>query len=138
MRKRIVLISCVSQKLPHRAKAKNLYISTLFKINLKYANSLGPDATYILSAKHGLLDLEQEIDPYEQTLNNMRTKEIKEWANHVLRQLELVASLEEAEFIFLAGDKYRRYLLPYIKNAKVPLEGLRIGEQLQRLKELTS
>lgn len=124
--------------MPHRAKAKDLYVSTLFKLNLKYANSLGPDTTYILSAKHGLLDLEQEVEPYEQTLNSMRTKEIKEWANHVLQQLESVASLEEAEFIFLAGDKYRRYLLPHITNAKVPLEGLRIGEQLQRLKELTA
>lgn len=138
MRKKIVLISCVSQKLPHRAKAKDLYVSTLFKLNLKYANSLSPDDIYVLSAKHGLLDLEQEIEPYELTLNNMRTAEIREWANHVLRQLKSVASLEETEFIFLAGDKYRKYLLPHIKNALVPLEGLRIGEQLQRLKELTA
>lgn len=138
MGKPIVLISCVSQKLPHRAKAKDLYLSTLFKLNLKHANSLNPVGIYVLSAKHGLLHLEQEIDPYEQTLNNMRTKEIKEWANHVLRQLESVASLEETEFVFLAGDKYRRHLLPHIKNARIPLEGLRIGEQLQRLKELTA
>lgn len=136
MRKRIVLISCVSQKLPHRAKAKDLYVSTFFKLNVKYANSLSPDEIYILSAKYGLLALENKIEPYEQTLNNMRTDEIKEWANRVLQQLKLVASLEETEFIFLAGDKYRKYLLPHIKNATVPLEGLRIGEQLQRLKEL--
>lgn len=138
MRKKIVLISCVSQKLPHRAKAKDLYVSTLFKLNLKYANSLSPSEIYALSARHGLLELEREIEPYEQTLNNMRTSEIKEWANNVLQQLRSVASLEEAEFIFLAGDKYRKYLLPHIKNAEIPLKGLRIGEQLQRLKELTA
>jgi hypothetical protein len=138
MRKKIVLISCVSQKLPYRAKAKHLYVSTLFKLNLKYANSLSPDDIYILSAKHGLLDLEQEIEPYELTLNNMGTAETREWANHVLQQLKSVASLEETEFIFLAGDKYRKYLLPHIKFVLVPLEGLRIGEQLQRLKELTT
>lgn len=28
-------------------------------------------------------------------------------------------------------------LNPYIKNANIPLKRLRIGEQLQRLKELT-
>jgi len=134
----IVLISCVSQKLPQRAKAKDLYISTLFKLNLKYANRLKPDSIYILSAKHGLLSLEQEIEPYEQTLNNMRTAEIKEWAGKVLNQLSKVAPLDEAEFTFLAGDKYRKYLLPHIKNVEVPLKGLRIGEQLQRLKELTA
>lgn len=138
MRKKIVLISCVSKKLPHRAKARDLYVSTLFKLNLKYANSLNPVEIYVLSAKHGLLELEREIEPYEQTLNNMRTTEIRAWANSVLQQLRSIASLEEAEFIFLAGDKYRKYLLPHIKNAVVPLEGLRIGEQLQRLKELTA
>lgn len=138
MKKKIVLISCVSQKLHHLAKAKNMYVSTLFKLNLKYANSLFPDDIYVLSAKHGLLDLEQEIEPYELTLNSMRTAEIREWAKHVLRQLKSITSLEETEFIFLAGGKYRKYLLPHIKNALVPLEGFRIGEQLQRLKELTA
>ncbi|CAG9296877.1 DUF6884 domain-containing protein [Celerinatantimonas diazotrophica] len=136
MSKRIVLISCVSQKLSHRAKAKNLYTSMLFKLNLKYANTLEPDGIYILSAKHGLLSLEQEIDPYEQTLNNMRTAEVKMWANKVINQISAIVSLEEDEFIFLAGDKYRKYLLPQIKNARIPLKGLRIGEQLHRLKEL--
>jgi len=138
MMKKIVLISCVSQKLPHKAKAKDLYVSTLFQLNLKYANRLSPDNIFVLSAKHALLELEQEIEPYEQTLNNVRIAEVKEWANNVLHQLKTVASLEEVEFIFLAGDKYRRYLLPHIKHALVPLKGLRIGEQLQRLKELTA
>jgi len=68
----------------------------------------------------------------------MRTAEIKEWANSVLHQLKSVSSLKEEEFIFLAGDKYRKYLLPHMNHALVPLEGLRIGEQLQRLKELTA
>ncbi len=134
----IVLISCVSQKLPHRAKAKVLYVSTLFKLSLKYAESLRPDEIYILSAKHGLLRLGKEIEPYEQTLNNMRSDEIKEWANHVVQQLKKVASLENTEFIFLAGDKYRKHILPHMSHATVPLKGLRIGEQLQRLKELTA
>lgn len=113
-------------------------MSTLFKLNLKYAISLSPNEIYVLSAKHGLLELEREIEPYEQTLNNMRAAETKEWANNVLQQLRSVTSLEEAEFIFLAGEKYRKYLLPHIKNAVVPLERLRIGEQLQRLKDLTA
>jgi len=134
---KIVLISCVSQKLAHKAKVRDLYVSTLFKLNLKYANILQPNEIYVLSAKYGLLDLEMEIEPYEKTLNNMKVSEIKEWANNVLQQLRLITSLEEDEFIFLAGDKYRKYLLPNINNISIPLEGLRIGEQLQRLKELT-
>ncbi|MFN5749119.1 MAG: DUF6884 domain-containing protein, partial [Pseudanabaena sp.] len=43
MTKSIVLISCASRKLSQRAKAKDLYISTLFKLNLKYAQKLESD-----------------------------------------------------------------------------------------------
>ena len=113
-------------------------ISTLFKLNLKYANKLNPDGIYILSAKYGLLDLEQEIDPYEQTLNNMQANEVKQWASQVIEQIRKISAVEETEFVFLAGEKYRKYLLPHLKNVHIPLKGLRIGEQLQRLKELTA
>ena len=138
MEKRIVLISCVSQKLPHRAKVRNLYTSTLFKLNLKYAEKMAPDEIFVLSAKHGLLRLEQEIEPYEQTLSNMRSKEIKVWANRVIDQIRNVCSVENSEFTFLAGEKYRKHLLPHIGNYELPLKGLRIGEQLQKLKEMIS
>ena len=134
MKKRIVLISCVSQKLPHRAKAKDLYISTLFKLSLRYAKKLNPDCIYILSAKYGLLNLDQEIDPYERTLNNMNASEITDWASNVLSQLRRIASLENDEFIVLAGYEYRKYLLPHLKNTIVPLKGMRIGEQIHYLK----
>lgn len=115
-----------------------MYVSTLFKLNLEYAGKLQPDAIFILSAKHGFLSLEEEIEPYEQTLNTMHASEIKQWAGQVLEQIKDICSLEETEFIFLAGDKYRKYLLPHIVHVQVPLQGLRIGEQLRRLKELTS
>ena len=140
MRSRIVLISCTSQKLPHRAKAKDLCVSPLFKLSLTYAYRLKPDGDgiYILSGKYGLLSLDQEIEPYDQTLNKMHAAEIKRWANQVLTQLKKVAPSEGSEFIFLAGDRYRKYLLPHIENVVIPLEGLRIGKQLQRLKELTA
>lgn len=137
MTKKVVLISCVSQKASHPAQAKDLYIGTLFKLNLKYAKTLKPDDIFVLSAKHGLLPLEKKIEPYEQTLNNMRTSEIKHWANGVLEQINEICSIDETEFIFLAGEKYRKYLLPHLKTTQIPLEGLRIGKQLQKLKELT-
>lgn len=135
---RIVLISCVSKKLPYKAKARDLYISPLFKYNLKYAESLNPDKIFILSAEHGLLDLEKKIEPYNTTLNTMRSNEIKEWARNVISQLKEEVNLQRDEFIFLAGEKYRKYLIPHITNYKVPLKGLRIGKQLKYLKEKTS
>jgi hypothetical protein len=136
MGKQIVLISCVSQKLSQRAKVKDLYVSTLFKLNLEYAKKLEPDDIFILSAKHGLLSLEQEIEPYEQTLNNMPAQEVKQWANQVLEEICKKCSIDETTFIFLAGERYRRYLLPHLMDVQIPLKGLGIGKQLQKLKEL--
>ncbi len=132
---KIILISCVSKKQTVKAKAKDIYISPLFKLNLAYANSLNPDKIFILSAKYGLLNLEQDIEPYNLTLNNLKDKEIKIWADKVLEQLKKETDLEKDEIIFLAGEKYRKYLIPNIKNYNIPLKGLGIGKQLNFLKE---
>lgn len=132
---KIVLISCVSQKRVYKSKARDLYISTLFKKNLQYAMKLAPDQIFILSAKYGLTALDDEIEPYDLTLNTMSANEIKHWASGVLRQLSEKSDLKNDEFVFLAGKKYRKYLLPYLTHVEIPLKGLPIGKQLQRLSE---
>jgi len=133
--RKIVLISCVSKKLPYKAPARSLYTSPLFKKNLAYAKRLKPDAIYILSAKYGLVDFDREIEPYDLTLNTMGAGEIKAWANRVLNQLSACADLRQDHFIFLAGQKYRRYLLSKLHSYEIPMEGLPIGKQLQALSE---
>lgn len=135
--KTIVLISCVSKKLAHAAKARDLYVSPLFRLNLAYAESLKPAAIYVLSAKHGLLALEDQIDPYELTLNTMGTGQIRAWASGVESQLAAVADLKHDHFVFLAGDKYRKFLVPHLTYFEVPMEGLTIGRQLQFLSQRT-
>jgi len=98
--KKIVLISCVSQKLSEKARAEDLYTSTLFKLNLQFAKKLNPDKIYILSAKYGLLDLNKKIDPYHVTLNNMPAKERKSWAEGVLKQLNQRVDLKKMSFYY--------------------------------------
>jgi hypothetical protein len=132
---KVVLISCVSTKVDHHAKAKDLYVSPLFKMNYEYATSLHPDAIYILSAKYGLLHPDTEVDPYEQTLNTMKSFEVKDWALDVIDQMEGKIDFKRDEIIFLAGERYRKFLLPLCRNASIPLEGLGIGKQLGWLKK---
>lgn len=132
---KVVLISCVSKKADRKAKAQNLYVSELFKKNLQYAKSLKPDKLFILSAKYGLLNLDDEIEPYEKTLNKMTLIEIKAWADLVLKQLRKVSDLDSDEFLFLAGNNYRKFLIPHLKNYSVPMFGFGIGKQLRWLKE---
>ena len=130
---KVVLISCVSKKLHHKSKAQYLYVSPLFKKNLQYAKSLDTDNIFILSAKYGLLRINDEIEPYDKTLNKMRSNEIKEWANNILNQLKKTTDLENDEFVFLAGNNYRKFLLPHINHYNIPMQGLSIGKQLQWL-----
>ena len=133
--RKIVLISCVSVKLSHKARAEDLYISPLFKYGLAYAKSLGADNIYILSAKYGLLELDEIIGPYNTTLNTMSSSEIKIWAEKVLSQLNKKINLNSDQIIFLAGENYRKYLIPHIQHFSIPLKGLGIGRQLKFLKE---
>lgn len=132
---KVVLISCASKKARHKARARDLYVSDLFRKELQYAVKLAADYIFILSAKYGLVALDQEIEPYDLTLNTMSPPEIEQWALGVLGQLAEKADLQNDEFVFLAGAKYRKYLVPHLGHVQVPLEGLRIGQQLQRLGE---
>jgi len=136
--KNVILISCVSRKLAKETEAKDLYISDLFKKNMTYAKTLNPDGIYILSAKYGLLGLNDKISPYDVTLNHMKSKEKKEWASKVLLQINDVMDINNTNFIFLAGDNYRKHLLPFMPNFEIPMKGLKIGFQLQFLKEKLS
>ncbi len=133
--KKIVLISCVKEKLKIPAKAKDLYISDLFKKSYRYAQLLKPDNIFILSAKYGLLEPEQIIEPYNETLKDKSSTEIKEWSRRVISELDEKIDIDKSEIIILAGSKYYKYLLPYIKNYKLPLGTLPFGSRLSFLKK---
>jgi hypothetical protein len=65
----------------------------------------------------------------------MKSKERKDWSTNVVNQLNKVTDLKNDEFILLAGEKYRQFILPHINNYKIPLEGLKIGQQLSWLNQ---
>jgi hypothetical protein len=132
---RVALVSCVKSKQPLPAPAKDLYTSPLFRSLRRYAEH-NADRWFILSAEHGLVDPEQVLAPYEKTLNNARKDERAAWARRVQTRLEAVLP-PGAEVIILAGERYREYLVPFLKSrgheVSVPLEGMPFGKQLQYL-----
>lgn len=136
MRRRVALVSCVKSKQSKPARAADLYVSTLFKGLRAYAEDVA-DEWYILSAEHGLLDPDHVIDPYEKTLNTASVEERRLWAADV--QQDLLEVLKPgSEVMILAGQRYREYLVPFLRacgfGVSVPLEGLSFGKQLQWLK----
>lgn len=136
--KQIALIQCCKSKVAngHNIKAVDLYISPLFRMSIKHAFSLNPQAIHILSAKYGLLDLDSIIDDYNETLREMPNIKRQKWANNIIASLAKQYDLQNDIFIIYAGLSYRQFLLPALTHYSIPLAGLSIGKQLQKLKLL--
>jgi len=131
----IVLVSCVSKKQTVSSPAKDLYTSDWFPKASLYAQKIG-DLWFILSAKYGLLPPDKVIEPYNVTLKSMSKYQRKMWAKRVLQDLMPHISPNDT-IIFLAGQVYREFLEESLHrmgcHISVPMEGLRIGEQMQWL-----
>jgi cytoplasmic iron level regulating protein YaaA (DUF328/UPF0246 family) len=103
-------------------------------MSLRYASQFSPQKVFVLSAKYGLVRLDEEIEPYNVTLNTMSARERSQWATKVIEQMREHCDLENDHFVILAGEKYRQDLLPHLRSYEVPLAGLPIGKKLQFLK----
>ena len=122
---KIALIACGKTKTPHAAPAKDLYQGTLFKKSYAYALAEGFDEIYILSAKHGLVHPDTELEPYEETLVGKPKRHREMWA------LQVQNKLPKGDITYLAGTVYREFL----PTGDCPMFGLSIGRQLQWLKK---
>lgn len=135
MGRKVALVSCARRKTGNASVAESLYTSDLFRKAGRLADQRF-DSWYILSAKHGLLEPNQEIEPYDETLNRLATDVRKAWATRVEQQLGAVL-LPEDEIFFFAGLRYREFLEPLLQErgfmTHAPMAGLSIGRQLQWL-----
>ena len=133
------LISCVAEKQSRPAPARELYVSPWFRKARAFVQAQGAP-WFILSAEHGLVAPDTVVAPYEKTLNRISVKERKAWAERVMQQMDVVLPPVERA-VLLAGARYREFLMDYLKgrfaNVELPMEGLKIGEQLRWLKEHT-
>lgn len=137
MVRKIAFVSCVSKKADQEKPAQDLYTSSWFQKASKYAK-LNSDNWYILSAKHGIVDPDEVIAPYDETLNEMGVDQRQAWGRDVARELEEVLQPGD-QVILLAGQRYREFLLEPLRilgcDVKIPMRGLRIGEQMSWLNE---
>ena len=133
---RLYLVSCVGKKGNRPVPAKDLYRSTWFKLARAWVEREAAP-WFILSAKHGLVDPDAVIAPYDETLNKMPVAARRDWSERVKSQV--VKSIPNGgEIVIFAGRRYREFiekpLRTHFTSVVVPMEGLRIGEQLRWLK----
>ena len=124
-----VFLSCTKKKKDERCKAEEMYQeSSLFTKSYQYAKTLNPDKIYILSAKHYLLPMDEEINPYNETLNDASEEEKEEWAHEVLKQMKMANIDFNAKTYFFCGENYIKYLREHFKNHEAVFSGKGIGE----------
>ncbi|WP_135230110.1 DUF6884 domain-containing protein [Deinococcus fonticola] len=110
----LVLVGCVKKKQASAALAEQLYTSPLFRKRAAFAKHFGDD-WLILSALHGVVSPQQELAPYDVTLNTLGKAERRQWAKQVMAQLEPHLP-GVGQVILLAGARYSEFLI-------APLEG---------------
>lgn len=128
----LILVSCVSLKLAEPSPARLLYQSDWFLKVRAVVEKHGAN-WLILSALHGAVPPDAVIAPYEKTLNTAAAEERRAWALRVRAQLAPRLA-DQQRVVFFAGLRYREFLVPSLRldgyKVEVPMEGLRIGEQL--------
>ena len=132
----LYLVYCVKTKQCCPALARDLYTSDWF-VKARTCVERTGRSWYILSAKYGLVDPNEQIEPYEKTLNNMGVDDRRAWARGVIGALDPHLT-DVKSVVFLASKKYREFLESVLHRRGIavstPMEGLRQGEQLAWLR----
>ena len=142
---RVALLGCTAQKAAWREPAAFLYSrSPFFRKALEYA-ARTCDAALVLSAKHGVLELHEEVEPYDLALADVTGQAYRDWTARVdARLAELLPQGYVAELVVLCGERYvfklarpeawvwRETLVKHVKGRTL---GLGIGERSAWLDE---
>lgn len=86
-----LLVGCVKKKSDRVGPAREVYASPLWRFRRKYAERLAVP-WFILSAKHGLLDPDTRIEPYDLALADLSPAERRTWSRSVLNQFKDVTT----------------------------------------------
>ncbi|MGW3915883.1 DUF6884 domain-containing protein [Streptomyces sp. NPDC005070] len=129
-RPELVIIPCGSRKLERPARAADLYIGSYHRACRRAADALRPERLLILSARYGLLDLDDIIEPYDTphgaagaTTSQLLLRQATE------RDIVLLDPV-----VALGGARHTALVHAVWPHARTPLRGTRsMGEQMARL-----
>lgn len=133
-RLRVVLAQCTDQKRGRACEARRLYDeSDYFQKQRGYAEAVA-DEWFIQSAKHGLLEPEAVIEPYDQHASALDDAEA--WGEEIARDLAAAVGTDAVVEI-LGGRAYADPLTPELEargfEVHEPLRGEALGERKRTL-----
>lgn len=133
-RKKVLLLCGGTYQKDTAAPARELYLGELFRFSLRYAEKLKVDKAFVLSAKYGVVELSEIIEPYKISINNngrlsshqrgvvqpMNDLQRDAWVKMVIQQLSVITDLEMDFFIVFGGKRHRYLLYPFITHLEGP------------------
>jgi hypothetical protein len=128
----MILIQCTKSKRDEPAKAKNLYDESDYFCKMRAYAEATDTMWFILSAKHGLLDPNTTVEPYDEFgLSEKQAEEIAtEIANGPDQYVEICA-----------GSEYKDPLIPELETRGIDVlelcRGMKIGARKQHLQQKT-
>jgi len=144
------LISCSSAKLAHPAPARELYCSPLFRLSLSHAEG-ACSVVYVLSALHGLVELDTVIAPYNRRIGGKAEREA--WARRIASSL-IAKHGRDIAYLVLAGADYAAPIATALRThdghrdgawrgvapslIHTPLSGMAMGVRLRWLSQQNS
>ncbi|MFI5881494.1 DUF6884 domain-containing protein [Streptomyces sp. NPDC051554] len=129
----LVVIPCGSRKLDRPARAADLYTGSYHRACRKAADALRPDRLLILSARYGLLDLDDVVEPYDTP--HGETDAVT--SQLILDQATSRGIMLLDPVVALGGARHVGLVHSVWPHALTPLTGTRgIGEQMARLAAL--
>lgn len=124
-----IIITCGSKKCITPTIASRMYIGSHFKNCLRWARSKTDDNNIlILSAKYGLLRLNQKIEYYDLKMGDRGCIGF----NEVKKQALFLKILDE-QILSTAGKEYRLVLDKVFKDIKYPFFNLSLGYMAQAM-----
>lgn len=133
----VAFIACGAAKRDERSKARDLYVGASVTQAVRIADAIGARVV-IVSAKHGAIDGDTMIYPYEQRAPRPGGPAHFEWSRMVEQQLRDM-QIDTAASVMFAGSSYVRALTWRLTASQWPLDalcGLQLGERLHVLSKL--
>lgn len=110
---RVAFVGCGASKLDtdEAVPAKDLYTSNYFALKREYAE-VTCDGWFIVSAEHGVLQPDNEIEPYDTTITDLSDYELGKWSVRTSNEISNALSFWNAykSAVVLMGSSYAEHI----------------------------
>lgn len=131
---KIGLVGCAKTKRSYETRARHLYVSPLFKATLAYAEAVC-DETFVASAFHGLVPVDEFVRPYDRTLRDLPKRERLAWGGRLVDAVASRFTGLPLHLMVFAGVEYTQPIQAAVRGRsweiEAPLVRLSIGQRLQ-------